>query len=182
MVKKVRTRTVGSWVAAQKQPTPDYSPAVVRSMSISGYTLEPDETFFMAIILATEAPGGYPFTRLPIASGETVDLIDILTGLPGITPPADWDYIIKGFWCNFNQPVMYIMDQAVVGDRSCECHIPAFSMPEMTQFDVGWTRNQVEPIGAASLTEMQITNLGADDAIGKAWIIGFMKPRIYIWY
>lgn len=181
MVKKVKTRTVDSWVGAQKQSTPDYSPAVVRSMAVSGYTLEPDETFFMAIVVATAAPGVYPFTRVAIPAGVTVDLVDILTGLNGITPAEDYDYIIKAFWCNFNQPVMYSMDQVVIGDRSCEVYIPAYPMPEMVEFDVGWTRAQVEPITAATRTDLQITNLGEDPALGKAWIIGFMKPRTYIW-
>lgn len=183
MPTKVKTRIVPSWQVAQKVGTPDFAPEVVRAKTIYGYNFEPDESFFMAIIIASDlATGAYPFTVLSIASGAVVDLIDTETGALGITPPAGYDFLIKEFWCNFDQPVRFTMEQMQIPDISCDVRRPAFSVPEAIAFPIGWTRNQIESILVASLTRIRIQNLGAEAARGKCWIVGFMRPRVYPWY
>lgn len=169
-------------VQARGTGRPDYTEETHRGKELWGYIPEPDETFFFAIIIALETPGAYPFTRVGINPGETVELIDAFTGLPGVTPPAGWDYIIKEFWITFDQPMRYQMISEVSADSCCEVPVPPFKHTEMVGFPVGWTRAQTEPIDAETTTRCQVTNLGTELAYGKAWVVGFMKEGIYTWY
>lgn len=161
---------------------PDYKREVHRARQIWGYVPEVDESFVFSILICTENPGSYSFTRAPLAVGETAEMIDAHTGLTKIRPEADEDYIIKEFWCNFNQPTRFRMIQEVIGDVSCECFNPAYSTPAWGGFPIGWTRAQVEPITSATNTTVTIENLGSQPAIGKVWLIGFIKEEAYDWY
>lgn len=161
---------------------PDYMGEVYRSKNIWGYVPDADEEFLFAIIIATAVPGAYAFTRAGIASAEEVELLDAFTGLEGITAGAGEDYIIKEIWIGFDQPMRFQMYQDVVGDYSCECFIPAFTSAPVHGLPIGWTRAQVEPITAESITYMRVKNLSGITAYGKAWIVGFMKEGLYEWY
>ena len=176
------TRVPASWEVAEKQGAPDYSTDVSRGKTIYGYILEPDESFFMALIIAHPTPGAYVFERAGIPSGVTVELIDVDTGLPGITPAVGYDYIIKELWIVFNQPVMFEMWQAGPAGYSC-LNFPAANMqPAVQPLLTGWTRSQIEPINVSTTTNIRITNLGTGLAYGKCWIVGFMRPRAYTWF
>lgn len=178
MPKVKRERTVP---AASIEGRPDYSVEVGKGVTTYGYDLEPAETHFIAMIIATPSPGSYAFTRAEIPAGTTVELVDALTGNTGITPDAGYDYMVKMFWCSFNQPVLFRITQDAYADVSCEAEIPAHSPPSHN-FLVGWLRSQMEPIGVSTKTTLEITNLGASPAIGKCWVAGFQKEGVYRWY
>lgn len=175
-------RVASSWEAPLKMGSPDYSTDVSRGKVIYGYILEPDETFFMAIIECLVVPGVYPFERVGIPVGGTVELIDATTGIAGITPPVDWDYIIKAFYLSFNQPVEFTMWQAGPGGWSCIMECDAFPAPAIQPLLTGWTRSQIEPIDVSTITNLYVENLGSALAYGKCWIQGFMRPRSYTWF
>lgn len=154
---------------------------IFRSKNIWGYVPEYSESFLFAMLIATEAPGLYSFTREGIASGEEVELVDAFTGEEGITALAGEDYLLKEIWLNFNQPMRFQMEQDLYNDISCESYIPPFTTTTVQGLPIGWSRAQVEAIDAESITYMRIKNLGAELAYGKAWIIGFRKMNLYEW-
>lgn len=175
-------RVAASWEAALKQGAPDYSTDVSRGKVIYGYILEPDETFFMAIIECLVAPGAYPFERAGIPVGGTVELVDGATGIAGITPAVGYDYIIKEFFSAFDQPVDFSVWQ--VGPAGWSCVMPCEDRPApaIQPLLTGWSRNQVEPIAVSTVTRLYVENRGSRIAYGKCWIQGFMRPRAYTWF
>lgn len=177
-----RARAALSWQAPLKQGAPDYSTDVSRGKMIYGYLLEPDEAFFMAIIIAHPTPGAYVFERAGIPTGVTVELLDATTGVAGVTPAADYDYIIKELFFSFDQPMRFEMWQAGPAGYSCLNFCGAYMQPAIQPLLTGWTRSQIEPIAVSTTTNIRVTNLGVGLAYGKCWISGFMKPRAYTWY
>lgn len=173
-----------TYVVPQRgQGRPDYSAENHRAKTIYGYNPIYGEAILMALIEAVPAPGAYNFTRVAINPAETVDLLNPVTGLPGITMGANRDYIIKQYWCNFDQPMMFVMLQEAVGDDySCIEMVPASPRPSVQAFPIGWARSQIEPIGAESTTRIRVTNLGSRVALGKAWIQAFCKDETYTWF
>jgi hypothetical protein len=163
---------------------PDYSSETHRGKQIYGYPLEPGESFFITIIMCEPflPVGNYPFERAAIPIGGEVDLIDGVTGLVGVTPPAGYDYLIKQCFISFDQPVLFYIYQAGPAGYSCLQYAPAFGKPGTEPFLIGWARSNVEPINVASQTILRVRNLGGGVAHGKCWIEGFMKPGAYTWF
>lgn len=173
-----------SSITGTRAGRPDYSQEVDRGKSVWGYTLSEDETFLFPLMIAYAGGGNasYAFTREPIPSGTTVEMIEAISGNTGIIAPAGYDYLLKEIWISFNQPVRFEMFQQSVQDYSCFCYVPAYPVPPWSGLPIGWTRAQVESIAPQSTTNIRILNLGASPASGKAWIVGFQKEGAYTWY
>ena len=171
-------------VPAAGEGRPDYSSEITRGKQVFGYPLELGETFFITIIICEPflPLGSYPFEQGGIPIGGQVDLIDGMTGLPGVTPPAGYDYLIKQCFISFDQPVLFYIYQAGPAGYSCVQYAPAYGKPGTEPFMIGWARSNVEPINVASQTVLRVRNLGGGVAYGKAWVEGFMKLGTYNWY
>jgi len=162
---------------------PDYMQEISRGKQVWGYAPEQVESFLFALLIATEDPGCYVFTREPITVAEGwVEVPDAFTGLPGIECIAGEDYIMKEMWASFDQPIEFQMIQDQYDDVSCMAFIPAFTTGYLSGWPIGWSRGQVESITVASKTTIRIRNLGTDDTTGKIWIVGFRKMGRYAWW
>ena len=162
----------------------DYSGVVAKAKQIFGYELDYGETYLWLCTICVPTPpgpGASVITRAALAAGDTMQAIDCATGLTELTVPADWDYVIKEFWVSFNQRVQFLLYQGgSFDDVSCLGYYEADSKP-INLFQVGWTRSLLEDITLASVLRCDITNLGAADAYGKVWLIGYMKEGTYRW-
>lgn len=168
-------------ITGTKPGRPDYSGEVYRGKQIWGYVPEEGETPIMAAIIATLAPGPYPFTRPGIAVNETVNMIDPTTGFNGLNPGAGYDMLVKEIWINFDQPMRFQLISDQIGDVCCESYIPAYNMPLIQSLPIGRVRHGLEDISLNTRTTCRVTNLGVALAYGKSWVFAFRKLGIYEW-
>lgn len=143
------------------------------------YKTDPGETLLFMLLIATDDPGAYSFTRTPIPVNGTVNLVNASDGNDHLLNPTGRDWIYKMFWCNFDQPMKFQIYRANVPDVTCECYIPAYVPTYLTTFDIGWSRSQLESTDQETTHYHYLTNMGGAPAKGKAWLLGMYKEGTY---
>lgn len=162
---------------------PKWTSEVAKAKHIWGYVLSPGEENVWIAILCDVGWSDEPLTtnREPIESGEEVNMLDCFTGFDYLLGEAGWDWLIKEMYFSFDQPIKFTQYQEGVASHTCLHSGPSFPVAPIVRFPVGWARSLLEDIDTESKTYFRIKNLGADPAIGKAWIMGFKKEGAYWW-
>jgi len=160
---------------------PDFTHEVFKSKQIWGYALDPNESILWGTLTCLESPSPLiPTARLPLAPNEEDYLVNPVTGDDYAYIPQGYDLLVKGMFCDFNQPVQIeIIIAEIGGTFTISTFYPAESA--LTVSPIGVTKSDIVGLDNPMTVRIKVKNIGNDYAVGRVQFFGLVKEGAYTW-